>query len=90
MLDHPPCDEMGIVLMLAEAAPLMMWALGMTALQGRNNADIATSKICIYLHGDDTLLVDTIESGAQRLLCLAELFFRAFIEEVLLVMCLNV
>lgn len=43
-----------------------------------------------YLHSDDALFVNTIEPGAQGHLCLIELFLRALIEEVLLVMCLNV
>ena len=46
--------------------------------------------ICADLHGDDAFLVNAIEPGAQRHLCFTELFFRALIKEVFLVMCLNV
>lgn len=43
-----------------------------------------------HLHGDDTLLVTTVESGTQRNPSLVELFLRSLIEEVFLVMCLYV
>ena len=43
-----------------------------------------------YLHGNDTFLVTPIESGAEGDFSFAELFLRALIEEVLLVMCFNV
>ena len=43
-----------------------------------------------YLHGDDTLLVTTIEPCTQRDPSLVKLFLRPLIEEVFLVMCLYV